>query len=71
MFSTGPTAQEDRRRTTGMYGKGPTTIMELSPKKPSPVWFWGPNYHNSSVYGPSGGKGFIGIDEFRVEGGRL
>ena len=20
-----------------------TTIMELSPKRPSPLWFWGPN----------------------------
>ena len=31
-----------------------TTIMELGARRPSLLWFWGPNSIFCSVYGPSG-----------------
>ena len=31
-----------------------TTIIELGPKRSSPLWFLGPDSIISSVYGPSG-----------------
>ena len=31
-----------------------TTSMELGTERPSPLRFWGPQFHNGSVYGPSG-----------------
>ena len=32
--------------------------MELGTERPSLLWFWGPNFHYGSVYGPSG---YVGL----------
>ena len=44
------------------YPKGPdyTTIVELGPKRPSLLWFWGPN-SITVVYMDPLGQGAIGI----------
>ena len=40
------------------HPEGPYTLpMELGPKKPSPLWFWGPNSIMAVYVGPSGSRG--------------
>ena len=45
VYSLKPGARTNRIGFGGTFPRGPTytTIVELGPKRPSLLWFWGPN----------------------------